>query len=404
MNIYLLLLGASGIVLLSFIFNKLSTLSKVPTVLMLVGTGMLIQFLTNRYVENLNTNLFDSILRLLGTLGLIFIVLEGALDLKLNKEKSKLATKALLSATVVFCFTSVIVMGLFILYEDIAIKNALVYAIPLSIISSAIAIPTAANLTKSKRDFILYESTLSDIIGILIFDYLISVHINVIDISTRILSDLAITIPVTALFIVITLLFMKFTNSAIKSIPLLSIVVGAYALTKMFHLPALLLVFVFGIVIKNINVLPTKYKKMIDTEKLKDAIVDLKTFVIELAFLIRTFFFIVLGFSIPFEVFSNKKVWIIGLAVFVSIYAVRLLSLRYILKVGFRQELFIAPRGLVTVILFFSIPDKLKIADFNDGVVYFVIVASSLVMMAAFMFERKVLYVESEESTTTATD
>jgi len=44
-------------------------------------------------------------------------------------------------------------------------------AIPLAIISSAVAIPSAAGLLKQDREFVVYESTFSDILGIMIFNY-----------------------------------------------------------------------------------------------------------------------------------------------------------------------------------------------------------------------------------------
>ena len=59
------------------------------------------------------------------------------------------------------------------LVPDITVKAALVNAIPLSIISSAIAIPSVDQIGKSKREFIVYESIFSDIFGILIFNFVV---------------------------------------------------------------------------------------------------------------------------------------------------------------------------------------------------------------------------------------
>ena len=49
--------------------------------------------------------------------------------------------------------------------------TSVIYAIPLSIISSAVAIPSASGLINKNKEFVVYESTFSDILGIMIFYY-----------------------------------------------------------------------------------------------------------------------------------------------------------------------------------------------------------------------------------------
>src|SRR5690554_5304355 len=50
-------------------------------------------------------------------------------------------------------------------------RKALIGAIPLTVISSAIAIPSAINLGKKNKEFVTYESSISDILGVLFFDF-----------------------------------------------------------------------------------------------------------------------------------------------------------------------------------------------------------------------------------------
>ena len=54
---------------------------------------------------------------------------------------------------------------------DLQNTVAVLFAIPLSIISSAVAIPSATGLIDHEREFVIYESTFSDILGIMIFNY-----------------------------------------------------------------------------------------------------------------------------------------------------------------------------------------------------------------------------------------
>ncbi|MFV0267993.1 MAG: hypothetical protein ACK5HT_12755 [Draconibacterium sp.] len=50
-------------------------------------------------------------------------------------------------------------------YPQVEYVKALVYALPLSIMSSAIIIPSVANLSNYKREFMIYESTFSSLIA-----------------------------------------------------------------------------------------------------------------------------------------------------------------------------------------------------------------------------------------------
>lgn len=82
--------------------------------------------------------------------------------------------QSLSSAIVILLVTNVLVASvIYWLVADISIKAAVVNAIPLSIISSAIAIPSVEQIGGNKREFIVYESIFSDIFGILIFNFVV---------------------------------------------------------------------------------------------------------------------------------------------------------------------------------------------------------------------------------------
>jgi hypothetical protein len=52
-------------------------------------------------------------------------------------------------------------------------------------------------------------------------------------------------------------------------------------------------------------------------------------------------------------------------------------------------QLFIAPRGLITVLLFYAIPEEAKIETFEPGILLFVIIGTSLIMTAAMIYDKK---------------
>ena len=174
MNPYFLIIALAGIIILSFFFNVISEKTNIPSVLMLIGLGMgLKAWMTSQGIIDDDLEL-DSILEVLGNIGLVMIVLEAALDLKLERDKSDLILRSLLIA-LLGIGGSMFALGGFFMYvfPDTPLYTAIIYAIPLSIMSSAIIIPSVGRLTGKKREFMVYESTFSDILGIMIFYFMI---------------------------------------------------------------------------------------------------------------------------------------------------------------------------------------------------------------------------------------
>ena len=82
---YAILIGASIVLILSFFFGEISKKTSVPSVLMLIISGVLINMgLGAVGAPNID---FFPILEILGIVGLIMIVLEAALELKLTRDK-----------------------------------------------------------------------------------------------------------------------------------------------------------------------------------------------------------------------------------------------------------------------------------------------------------------------------
>jgi len=146
--------------------------TKIPSVLLLIVLGVGIQFLLKELNISLGDNVF-SLLQLLGIVGLIMIVLEAALDLRLTKDKSALILKAFFIALFALLGSSIAIAWLLHYFLSLSYYTAFIYAIPLSIMSSAIIIPSVNQLSGKKKEFMIYESTFSDILGIMVFYFAI---------------------------------------------------------------------------------------------------------------------------------------------------------------------------------------------------------------------------------------
>jgi Kef-type K+ transport system membrane component KefB len=390
------------IILLSYLFNIISERLKIPSVILLIGTGLIFQQIAKFYkiqIPSLRTPL-----ELLGIIGLIMIVLEGAMDLKITKKKKPIIIKSFLAGGSVLFFTAFSIAGILVFFGKIEFRTALAYAVPMGIISSAIAIPTASNLDHEKKEFITYESTFSDILGIMMFNYVIADELLTWG-SLRVFGwSLLLIIHLSLMSTLLLLWLSKYLKSHLKVLPILSVLVLLYAFAKLIHLPSLFLILVFGLVINNISslltIIPAVYQnfmtRIFNPEKLNIIGSELKSMTGELAFLIRTFFFLLFGFTIDLSLLLSIDVLVIGSLIILVILIIRYAFLKFILKANIFPELFIAPRGLITILLFYSIPARFLTGKFNEGVLIFVIIGSSLIMMLGIIFSKKEFQVENE--------
>ena len=160
------------LIIFSYLFDIFARKTKFPSVILLVLTGIILRFFSS-YSGYSNFEFLDSLVPVLGTIGLILIVLEAALELEIKKEKTQIIIKGFLAALVILMINIVLVSIFFNKVIGLEYATSVIYAIPLSIISSAVAIPSATGLITKNKEFVVYESTFSDILGIMIFYYCI---------------------------------------------------------------------------------------------------------------------------------------------------------------------------------------------------------------------------------------
>ena len=133
------------------------------------------------------------------------------------------------------------------------LTTGLLYAVPLSIMSSAIIIPSVEALDEEKREFMVYESTFSDILGIMLFYFLISSleteSFGQMSLSVLLNLTLTVIVSVGASYFLI-FLFQKITTE-LKLFLLIAVLILLYSLSKMLHLSSLLIILVFGLILSN---------------------------------------------------------------------------------------------------------------------------------------------------------
>ena len=164
---YHLIIIFSVTIIVSYFFTLYAKKTGVPAVLLLIFLGIIINY-SLRFSGFTKPDLLP-VLGVLGVVGLILIVLEAALDLELVKDKIALILKSFLIALIGLVATSYLSALCLTFLMGVELTSALLCTIPLSILGSAVILPSVDDVEKEKREFIIYESTFSDIIGIVAF-------------------------------------------------------------------------------------------------------------------------------------------------------------------------------------------------------------------------------------------
>ena len=354
----------------------------------------------------------DNLIPVLGTVGLILIVLEGAIELEINRKKMPLILKGFLAALVILIAN---IFALQWVFENIfGIQNtiAVLFAIPLSIISSAVAIPSAASFIDKEREFIIYESTFSDILGIMIFNYAIrqfesdQVLVGAEPLISLVLQILGV-IMISLLITYVLFRLMQQIDHNVKFFLILALLILVYAFGKLLHLPALVTIFIFGIFMSNVkSLLPRFLRNYLDLDSTRKEIQEFHILTAESTFLVRTFFFLFFGFSIQLSNFKSIIPFFYGLIIFFIMFLIRYMYITFTsLKIKPSPLVYMSPRGLISILLFIQLKDvsfiSLDQSPIDERVLLIVILSSMLVMLLGTMKKQKdkeEIIIDDEES------
>lgn len=384
----LFIIGICVVLLISYLFDITTQFTKIPSVILLLAVGWLLNQvggLFNIIVPNLNV-----ILPILGTVGLILIVLEGSLELELNRSTKDVVKKSAVIALVPLVIIA-IGFSLFLNYEwGISFKQSLINIIPFCIISSSIAIPSAINLSKEKRQFITYESSLSDIIGVIFFNFATFGTAITLSGAFHFAGQFLLMLLISLVSSLVLAFLLAKIDHHIKYGPIIILNILIYQISKIYHLPALIFILFFGLVLGNIDELRhLKILRNVRFTKLNREVKHFKDVVIEATFIVRTLFFIVFGFVLKTEDIINQDSLVWSLSIVVAIYILRAIFLK-LGKMDLQPLFYIAPRGLITVLLFLSITPQQRFPYLNESVVIQVILITTFIMMIGLLFEKKV--------------
>lgn len=385
-----------ALLLIAYVFDLTSSKTKVPSVILLLLLGWTVRQIT--IWVDIQLPDFSPLLSILGTFGLILIVLEGSLELELNKSKLGLIRKSFLGALIPMIALAFLLAFAFNFFGNFGFKDSLINSIPFCVISSAIAIPSVRNLSSRNKEFVIYESSLSDIIGVLIFNFLaLNETINATSFQNFAFQIIIITIISFIATLGLSFLLNKIEHN-IKFVPIIVLVVLIYAVSKIYHLPGLIFILIFGLSIGNLDELKKiKWINKLKPDELNKEVIKFRELTIEGAFLIRVMFFMLFGYLIETKEVLNTVtlLWALGIVFFIFLFRAIQLKLS---KIPLLPLLFIAPRGLITILLFLSIDPTQTIPLVNRSLIIQVIILTAFLMMIGLMTDKSQKKIPKKES------
>jgi hypothetical protein len=173
----------------------------------------------------------------------------------------------------------------------------------------------------------------------------------------------------------------------VKFFLILALLILVYAFGKLFHLPALVTIFIFGIFLSNVkSLLPQFLLKYLDIEQTEKGFHEFHILTAESTFIVRTFFFLFFGFSIQILDFDSFSPVIYGLIIFLV-----MLILRYVylsvtsFKLKPSSLVYMSPRGLISILLFIQLKDvsfiNTETSPIDERVLLIVILSSMFIML-----------------------
>lgn len=367
--------GLTAILLIvAFAANRLSKLTRVPDVVVLLMIGITV----GPILHWVQPQVFQGAIRILGSFALILILFEGGLELRLRQALHYLPA-GLLLVVLSFGLTMLLVaaVGRFLLHLDGT--NCLLLGATLGCTSGTIVIPALQQIKthEAVRVTLTLESALGEVIAVLLVGSLLHASGEgsligglATSFSQHIILSLAAGFAAGAAW---SKLWPKLAGLPNTNILNLGVVMGVYALGDSLHGSGLLAVLVFGVTLANLPRTPHVTRQG----------ARMLAFHAEFSFLVRSFFFVLLG--VVAQVVGRRYLLpILGIlaAVVLGRY-LAMLGTRWAVRDATHREteliFWMLPRGLVTAVLALEVVnDRGQVFDFLPAMAFTVVLVTNL--------------------------
>lgn len=349
-----------GLLVLAFGANRLFRWTRIPDVVVLMATGVVI----GPILGWARPDQFKDVTHAFGTLALILILFEGGLDLNIRETISHFPG-GLLFGVLVYSVTTFFAGLIVSASLGIGHRDGLIAGAVVGCTSSTIVLPVLQQwkAEKAVKIILLLESTLGDILGVLTVGYLLRSHqaggSAVGDFLAGFFSQVAISLVASFLIgFAWSRLLPYLSEQQFWQVLTFSMVLLLYAGTERLGGSGLLAALGFGLALSNLSggrrsLVPTFFQF---TQGGAEAHEQILNFHAELSFLVRTFFFVLIGVVV--ELSGLRPIWPVLLGLTGVIFLARWVSIQFcrwtwrgLGDSGREKILWMLPRGLITIVL-----------------------------------------------------
>ncbi|MEM2912075.1 MAG: cation:proton antiporter [Candidatus Bathyarchaeia archaeon] len=343
----LALILAGSIIVIGFLGNYLFERTSFPDMILLITLGIIIGPLSGL----VNASSIMSLAPYLAALALVFILFDGGMAMNLYRvfaESPRAAILAVLGFAINVIVTTLF-MALIVLPEA-PIAYSMLFGTILGGSSSIVVISLASRIKVSEKcsTILSLESVMTDILcivfSLVVIEMALKGTVDLIAIGQSVASRFSTGIVLGLIFGLVWLSILKRIAKAPYAYMLtLAIVLLAYALSEALGGSGSLCSLLFGIVLGN----EKEIYRILRMEKPSSTVIDigLKRFESEIAFLLRTFFFVYIGL-----IFTISEIKIVIVGVILSL--ILLLSRFGAVKIATaRCSELVAERPIMSVLL-----------------------------------------------------
>ncbi len=376
------------LVFLAHLFTSIFSRTRIPDVILLIAIGVAV----GPVLGMTSPELFGEVGPVFTTVTLIIILFEGGTALKLSMLKSAIGG-AIVLAPLCFFSTMAVVAGLAIWLAGLEVLPAFILGAIVGSTSEAVVIPLVRQLRvkEETQTLLSVESSVNDVLSIVVTVSLVQAYVAGQFSFATVSSNLIASFLGALLFGIVGALIWSILLNKVRPIKNAMFTTPAfvfviYGLVETLDFSGAIAALAFGVTIGNIETIRIPIFK---TEREPVGLnATEKIFFSEVAFLLKTFFFIYLGISL--QLISSQLIIIAAVLTAVA-FVLRIPSVR----LSIRQRLaprdvsvisVMVPKGLAAVVLA-SIPLQMgvvggeTIQNITYGVVLFSIVATSILVL-----------------------
>lgn len=360
MNLTVIFGVLGGLLVLAFAANRLFDRTRVPDVIVLMAAGVLL----GPVMGWVKSGEFSSIADGFGTLALMLILFQGGLELDV-RDTLRHFPGGLMFSLFAYTFSVALVIVVMSWGQGYSFRDTLLIAAVLGCTSSSITLPILQQIEVSTpaKLTLLLESSLSDTFGIVTVGGLLKFAPTGTQVAGALLRSIVFELAMAVLFAVVaaaiwSYLLPKLSEKRFWQVLTFALVLLLYAASQSVAGNGLIAVLFFGLALANMH--------RIDRRVLSSAFgispllgehhSQVLAFQSELAFLVRSFFFVLIGAMVSLKNMEGR--WFPFAVIIAALFFARWLAVtatswtwRDFNPRERELTVWIMPRGLITVVL-----------------------------------------------------